>query len=242
MKKLTFTLIAIVFISVILSSCMTQKTTHTKMGDNHIYSKYEKVSVYDNESGSELGYIQVNDVYILVDEPFEMYEYVTVTNDDGESNTVKEWTEYEVLVQVNYEEFHIDSSVKSKFFIEDCFGKAGQSDITIDYEIIQTDDKLAVVALKNKGDYINFEYYYQRSNYEPTAKIRAEYNESTQSRKPINTPDEITSTQTPIDRRPDHTACRILIFFFAVNTAGFFIAFIVMLNVNRNLRQRLKFR
>lgn len=242
MKKMTIALISIIFISVILSSCMTQKTTHTKMGDNHVYSKYEKVSVYDNESGAELGYVQVNDVYILVDEPFKMYEYTTVTNDNGETETVKEWTDYEVLVQVNYEEFHIDSSVKSKLYIEDCFGKAGQSDITIDYEIIQTDDKLAVVALKNKGDYINFEYYYQRSNYEPTAKIRAEYNESTESNKPVNTPDEIIPTKTPINKKTDHTSCKILIFFFALNTAGFFVAFIVMLNVNNKLRRKLKFR
>lgn len=63
----------------------------------------------------------------------------------------------------------------------------------MEYELIETEESTTVVALKNKGDYINIDFSFHNSQSKPTTKIKAKL----YSKNEIQPPAPTQAAQTP---------------------------------------------
>lgn len=165
----------------------------TDRSTDYIYSLNEEIIIRDIESKGELGTLKITNAVFLKEEPFELPELEEYSED---------WTpiyknvRYEALVQINYIGTAIDSRNKitsDNFSITDSAGESVKFDPVMEYELIETEESTIVVALKNKGDYINIDFSFHNSQSKPTAKIKAKL----YSKNEIQPPAPTQAAQTP---------------------------------------------
>lgn len=152
MKKNIAFILIILCLSLTLFACGTP-TTYTKKDE---YAVGEWISIYDNESDSELGKVKITNVNLIYDEPFTEEKIVSY---DDNNNPVYKYVDYEGLVLIEYDYSVLDSTKKfksSNFKIFDSEGKDAYEYDPSDLGIkVKSNSKHFVVAVKNIGDHVN---------------------------------------------------------------------------------------
>ncbi|MBQ8267421.1 MAG: hypothetical protein IJZ21_03450 [Clostridia bacterium] len=131
----------------------------------------------DIESKQVLGSVTITEVAILKDEPFEISE---IADYDDNNEPIYETETYEAIVQINYTYETIDSSKKittNNFSVNDAMGDSAEFSPDTEYTEISTSDNKFVVAVKEKGEFINIGFAFH-TNQEEIADIKAYYDDS----------------------------------------------------------------
>jgi hypothetical protein len=160
-----------------LSACST--TTITDKPGNYQYKVNETVNIVDIDSRESLGTVTVTGAAVLKDEPFEVLES-DGTHENGE--TKYKTVVYNQIVQIFYTYTAIDSSKTisgANFDVRDSGRSLGVSAGSLtsqpDYSLQSRDGSSSfVVALKNKGDYLEIAFKYKVLQMKATALIRVE--------------------------------------------------------------------
>ena len=174
MKKAFVFLLAIVLMA-ISTACST--TTITDKPGNYLYEVNEEISIIDIDSREKLGTVKITGIEILRDSPFEIHG---ADGTDENGDTKYKNVTYQQIIQIYYSYSMIDSSksISSGNFIT--FDSTNTYANYIDSLESRPDYKEKpkegsqshVVAVKNKGNYIDIEFKYRLAQTKPTAKIR----------------------------------------------------------------------
>lgn len=169
MKKriLAFLMAATVF--VLLCSCRVYSEA-TVYAESEMYGCGDKIVLYDKESEKELGSVTIVKMTVLA-EPGYAYEY---QYDAQREEEIKVEKKYDAIVQIEYTYEFIDSSVevtRGNFSVSSSAGGDCDKSPSTPTEPNETDNPYIVVAVENKGEYIDLEYRY-RSDQLSCATIR----------------------------------------------------------------------
>lgn len=196
MKKLL--VIPIVIIIFCMSSCRAT-TTMTDHPADYIYALNEEIKIRDIESGGELGTLIITDAILLKEEPFEIPMFDGYRED---GTAIYQNENYEALVQVNYIGTSIDSRNKitnDNFTVKDSLGEPVEYNPALEYTLIETEQSTMVIALKNKGEFIDIHFSFHNSQSGPTAKIRAALYDKDEI-QPSATAQKVPETPSPTPR------------------------------------------
>ncbi len=192
MKK-TFCIIFVM--AVILSFAGCAPTTYTEKGEDYVYSVGETINILDKESKQVLGSVTISDAVVIKDEPFIIEEFAKY---DENSNPIYEKVSYEAVVQINYKYTIADSTktiTTSNFSVFDKVGNSAEFSPKTNYEKIPTKDNSFVVAVKEKGEFVDLSFRYHISQ-TAIAKIKAYYEDNANiSEQPVDEQSEDTVEQ-----------------------------------------------
>ncbi len=171
MKKI-FPILLLLIILLGFSGCTP--TTYAEQGKDYVYGVGETINILDKESNQILSSVVITNVIIIKDEPFTIDELVKY---DESNNPIYEKFSYEAVVQINYKYTVADSTKtisSSNFSVFDQDGNSAEFSPKTNYEKISTKDNSFVVAVKEKGEFVDLSFSYHISQ-TAVAQIKAYY-------------------------------------------------------------------
>lgn len=171
MKK-TLSVLFVLIMILGFSGCAP--TTYTEQGKDYVYSVGETINILDKESKQILSSVTITDAIVIKDELFFVEELVKY---DDNNNPIYEKTSYEAVVQINYKYSIIDSTKRISainFSAVDSEGNRAEFFPKTNYKTSYTNDNSFVIALKEKGEFVNLSFQYH-TNQTAIAQIKAYY-------------------------------------------------------------------
>ena len=170
--KRTLSVLFVLIMILGFSGCAS--TTYTEQGKDYVYSIGETINILDKESKQLLSSVTITDAIVIKDELFFVEELVKY---DDDNNPIYEKTSYEAVVQINYKYSTIDSTKRISainFSAVDSEGNRAEFFPKTNYKTSYTNDNSFVIALKEKGEFVNLSFQYH-TNQTAIAQIKAYY-------------------------------------------------------------------
>jgi len=151
-------------------------TTITAQAGNYRYKVNEPIEVIDIETRNTFGILTITGVEILKDEPFEARESAGEDeNGEPQYTTVT----YSQIVQIFFTYTGEKKLSDMHFNVRDATNELGRRPSGLDpvpaYQLKERSGQSSfVVALKNKGSYLEISFIYNAVQIRPTARIRVE--------------------------------------------------------------------
>jgi hypothetical protein len=174
MKKIS--VILVIALLLILPSCSA--TTITEHEGNYVYSKNEDINIIDIDTRDNIGTLKMNGIEVLKNKSFTIKEK---NGSDESGNDIYEDVTYEQLMQIYYRYDNKGSKKtisSANFNVYDQTRTSCKIDPDIEYDAIKrSGEEYFVVALKNKGEFIDMNFKYNITQTTNTAKIKLKISE-----------------------------------------------------------------
>lgn len=174
MKKIS--VILVIALLLILPSCSA--TAITEHEGNYVYSKNEDINIIDIDTRDNIGTLKMTGIEVLKNKSFTIKEK---NGSDESGNDIYEDVTYEQLMQIYYRYDNKGSKKtisSANFNVYDQTRTSCKIDPDIEYDAIKrSGEEYFVVALKNKGEFIDMNFKYNITQTTNTAKIKLKISE-----------------------------------------------------------------